>query len=108
MVADGLADLQILWSNVPIVFCETRQLAKEWTYRLLAAAHVWPITERAVLQRISPTKIDVNELDQAAAVPKPSTAEVRAWARPAGLPVPDRGRLHSEIKQAWHDANDAN
>ena len=107
-VADGLAELQIRWPNVPIVFCETRQLAEEWTYRFLAAAHAWAITEHAALQRISPTKIDVTELDQAAAEPQPSTAEVRAWARTFGLPVPDRGRLRPEIWQAWHDANDPN
>ena len=63
MVADGLAELQIRWPNVPIVFCETRQLSEEWTYRFLAAAHHWAITEHAALQRISPTKIDVSELD---------------------------------------------
>jgi hypothetical protein len=26
---------------VPIVFCETRKLAEEWTYRYLAAAWTW-------------------------------------------------------------------
>jgi ERCC4 domain-containing protein len=108
VVADGLAELQIRWPNVPIVFCETRPLAEEWIYRFLAAAHVWAITEHAALQRISPTRIDVTELDQAAAAPEPSTAEVRAWARAIGLPVPDRGRLRPDIWQAWHDANDAN
>ena len=41
LVADGLAELQVRWPNVPIVFCETRQLAEEWTYRFLAAAHAW-------------------------------------------------------------------
>ena len=108
LVADGLAELQIRWPNVPVVFCETRQLAEEWTYRFLAAAHVWAITENAALQRISPTRIDVTELNQAAAAPAPSTAEVRAWARAVGLPVPDRGRLHADIWRAWHKANDAN
>lgn len=108
VVADGLAELQIRWPNVPIVFCETRPLAEEWTYRFLAAAHVWAITEHAALQRISLTRIDVTELDQAAAAPEPSTAEVRSWARAAGLPVSDRGRLRPDIWQAWHDANDPN
>ena len=84
MVADGLAELQIRWPNVPVVFCETRQLAEEWTYRFLAAAHVWAITEHAALQRISPTKINLTELDQAAAAPQPSTGEVRAWAPQPG------------------------
>ncbi len=65
MVADGLAELQIRWPNVPVVFCETRQLAEEWTYRFLAAAHAWAITEHAALQRISPTNIDITELDRA-------------------------------------------
>ena len=105
VVADGLAELQIRWPNVAIVFCETRQLAEEWTYRFLAAAHAWASTEHAALQRISPIKIDMTELGQAVAAPEPSTAEVRAWARQVGLPVPDRGRLSPDIWQAWHDAN---
>jgi len=29
LVADGLAEVQVRWPNVPIVFCETRQLAEE-------------------------------------------------------------------------------
>ena len=41
----GVAELQIRWPNVPVVFCETRQLTEGWTYRFLAAAHVWAITE---------------------------------------------------------------
>jgi hypothetical protein len=53
VVADGLAELQIRWPNVPIVFCQTRQLAEEWTYRVLGAADAWAITEHAALQRIS-------------------------------------------------------
>jgi hypothetical protein len=108
MVADGLAELQIRWPNVTIMFCETRQLAQEWTYRFLAAAHAWAITEHAALQRISPTNIDITELDQAPAAPQPSTAEVRTWARTAGLPVPARGRLRPEIWQAWHDTHHPN
>lgn len=106
VVADGLAELQIRWPNVPMVFCETRQLAEEWTYRFLAAAHDWALTEHPALQRISSIKIDIADLDQAPATPEPSTAVVRAWARTCGLAVPDRGRLRPEIWQAWRDAND--
>ena len=108
MVADGLAEQQIRWPNVPIVFCETRRLAEEWICRFLAAAHLSAITEHAALQRISPARIGVCELDQAAAAPEPNIAEVCAWARAVGLPVPDRGRPRPDIWQAWHDANDAN
>ncbi|WP_375481333.1 ERCC4 domain-containing protein [uncultured Mycobacterium sp.] len=107
VVADGLAELQIRWPNVPVVFCETRQLAEEWTYRFLAAAHAWAVTEHTALQHISSIRIDISELHRAAVAPEPSTAEVRAWARAAGLPVPNRGRLNPDIWQAWHDANDA-
>ena len=38
VVADGLAELQVRYPSVPIVFGETRQLAQEWTYRFLGAA----------------------------------------------------------------------
>jgi ABC-type Zn uptake system ZnuABC Zn-binding protein ZnuA len=33
-VADGLAELQVRWESVPIVFCENRKLAEEWTLPL--------------------------------------------------------------------------
>ena len=101
MIADGLAEVQVRWPNVPIVYCETRPLAEEWTYRFLAAAHTWAATEAAALQRISPVRVDIATPP---AVSGPSTAEVRAWARAAGLAVPDRGRLRPEIWQAWRDA----
>jgi ERCC4-type nuclease len=41
VVADGLAELQVRWPSVPVVWCETRKLAEEWTYRFLAAAYRW-------------------------------------------------------------------
>lgn len=108
MVADGLAELQIRWPNVAIVFCETRQLAEEYTYRFLAAANAWATTEHDAIQRLSPTTVDMahldmEHLDQARPATTPSTAEVRAWARSTGLPVPDRGRLRPEIWTAWYD-----
>ncbi|MDQ1320733.1 MAG: hypothetical protein QG655_1976 [Actinomycetota bacterium] len=105
MVADGLAELQVCWPNVPVVFCETRKLAEEWTYRFLAAAQAWSATEDAVLQRISPTTVDLPKPDDTRAAAGPTTAEVRAWARDAGLSVPDRGRLRPEIWTAWQEAN---
>jgi hypothetical protein len=100
-VADGLAELQIRWPGVPIVFCETRALAEEWTYRYLAAAHTWAIAEPAAVARIGPV---ISDLDHAPDGPDPSTAEVRAWARDHGITVPDRGRLRPEVWNAWHAA----
>jgi hypothetical protein len=102
VVADGLAELQVRWPNVPIVYAEARPLAEEWTYRYLAAAHAWAATEDAAVTRIGPL---VSDLDRAPAAPGPSTAEVRAWAREHGITVPDRGRLRPEIFDAWHAAH---
>jgi hypothetical protein len=103
-IADGLAELQVRWPGVPIVFCETRQLAEEWTYRYLAAAHAWASTEAALAERLGASIV---REDTAATheAPQPSTSEVRTWARTAGLVVPDRGRLRPEIRQAWRDAH---
>ncbi len=53
LVADGLAELQVRWPTIPILFCETRKLAEEWTYRYLAAASAWAATEPAVLARLA-------------------------------------------------------
>jgi ERCC4 domain/Lsr2 len=102
VVADGLAELQVRWPNVPIVFAETRQLAQEWTYRYLAAAQHWAETEDAALTRLGPL---LSDLDSAPQAPGPSTAEVRAWARGNGISVPDRGRLRPEVLDAWHAAH---
>ena len=51
VVADGRAELQVTWPNVPIVFCETRKLAEEWTYRFLAAARAWADVEATLASR---------------------------------------------------------
>jgi len=100
-VADGIAELQVRWPSIPIVFCETRKLAEEWTYRYLAAARAWAADEETALARIG---VGADDTAGAPPQPGPSTAEVRAWARANGLAVPDRGRLRPEIHQAWQDA----
>ena len=100
-VADALAECQVRWPTIPIVFCETRSLAEEWTYRYLAAAWQWATTEPAAQARTATTD---PLLLTAPGRPEPSVAEVRAWARRAGLDVPDRGRLRPEIWDAWRAA----
>jgi hypothetical protein len=104
MVADGLAELQVRWPDVPIIFCETRQLAEEWTYRFLAAARAWAETEAAALDRGIPLAGETS-LGNAPAAPGPATAEVRAWARAQGITVPSRGKLRPEIWDAWRTAH---
>jgi hypothetical protein len=103
VVADGIAELQIRWPTVPIVFCDTRQLAQEWVYRYLAAARAWAESEPEAAARVSGPPL--GELAAAPSGPEPATAEVRAWARAQGLDVPDRGRLRPEIFAAWREAH---
>jgi hypothetical protein len=107
LVADGLAELQVRWPNVPVVFCETRALAEEWTYRFLAAAHSWVATEAAATERLTrlAAAAAATELAAAPGLPEPSTAEVRAWARAPGLAVPGRGKLRPEIWAVWRTAH---
>lgn len=106
IVADGLAELQIRYPTIPIVFCETRKLAEEWTYRYLAAAHTWAESETAALHRIGLTaQTPAEPVTDRDATAAPSTADIRAWARANGIAVPDRGRLRPEIHQAWRDAH---
>jgi hypothetical protein len=49
MVAEMLAAAQVRYPNVPIVFCENRALAQEWTYRFLGAALAYADEERLTL-----------------------------------------------------------
>jgi len=106
LVADGLAELQVRWPNVPIVFCETRQLAEEWTYRFLAAAQTWAETEAVAPGRFIPAAEETG-FDEAPAAPEPATAEVRAWAGLHGIAVPDRGKLRREVWDARRTAHPA-
>jgi hypothetical protein len=64
LVADAIAECQVRWPNIPIVFCETRGLAEEWTYRYLAAAQAWAVAEPAAIERIGawPTAEEVEEV----------------------------------------------
>ena len=102
IVADGLGEAAVRYPNVPIIFAETRQLAQEWTYRFLGAAVAEHATEAGGLARIE-------ALTPAGPVPasEPTTAEVRAWARGAGLDVPRGGRLRPEIWAAFRDTQPA-
>jgi hypothetical protein len=102
-VADGLAELQVRWPAVPIVYCDTRKLAEEWTYRYLAAAHTWAEAELPAQARIGLAE----DPRHGGPAPAPTAREIRDWARTAGLAVQDRGRLRPEIIQAWQEAHSA-
>ena len=93
VVANGLAELQVHFPTVPIVFCETRPLAEEWTYRFLGAALSAELDAADTDERITPGDAAV------------SNAEVRAWAKQRGLAVSDRGRLAGPVMDAFWAAN---
>lgn len=99
VVADGLAECQVAWPTVPIVFCETRKLAQEWTYRFLAAAF-------AAAEQELGGELAVASLATAKplAPAPPSPAEVRLWARAQGYRVSDRGRVPKELVEAYRVA----
>ena len=80
VVADGLAELQVRWPTIPIVFCETRTLAEEWTYRYLAAAQPWADTEPDALARIDGA--DPRPGPDRAGRPRPGTARRRPRCGP--------------------------
>jgi hypothetical protein len=102
-VADGVAELQVRYPSVPIVYCESRKLAEEWTYRYLAAAYAWAREEAPVRARIGNAELDV--LADAPSVPAPSSAELRAWARANRMEVSDRGRISQDVSAAWYRAH---
>lgn len=104
VVADGLAEVQVAWPNVPIVFCETRKLAEEWVYRFLAATRIWAAAESFAPAQVETQPVPVTPAPAASRV---STMEIRVWARLNGFEVPDRGRLRPEVVHAWHDAHPA-
>jgi hypothetical protein len=100
IVAGGLAEAQVRFPTVPIVFCETRQLAQEWTYRFLGAAVAHHHDDQHGEWRAA-------ELPDAGAVPpaEPTTADVRRWAIASGHDVSDRGLLRPEIWDAYRSAH---
>ena len=78
-IADELAELQIRYPNVPIVHCDTRKLAEEWTYRFLAAAHAWARDEPLARARVgSAGGSEPESVLAGPSAPPPSSAELRA------------------------------
>jgi hypothetical protein len=102
VVTEGLAEAQVRFPTVPIVFCETRPLAQEWAYRFLGAAtaHHGEHLDAARLESALPAAAPL-------APRQPTPAEVRAWAVATGLPVAAAGRIRPEIIDAYRRAHAA-
>ena len=100
VVAAGIAECQVRYPMVPILFCETRPLAQEWVYRFFGAAveHYVQDAGAAVLEANLPAAPMLEAAE-------PSIAVVRAWATTQGLAVSDRGRVRPEIWAAYRIAH---
>ena len=100
VVAEGIAELQVQFPTVPIVFCETRALDQEWSYRFLGAA----LDE---LSSHPSADLLASELRPTGPVPTApaSTMEVRTWALGAGIAVSDRGQLRRDVWRAYEEAH---
>lgn len=99
VVADGIAECQIRFPSVPIVFCETRKLAQEWTYRFLAAARVGLAEER-----VGADAVGALEAASPLAPAPPPPADVRRWAVRADIVVSDRGRIPAAVMDQYLEA----
>jgi uncharacterized protein YciI len=100
LVAEGLAETQVRFPEVPIVFCETRPLAQEWAYRFLGAAREHHLTDLAGAEQ-------ADRLPVAGPLPpaEPTPAEVRAWAKAAGIEIGDAGRIPRSVRRAWDETH---
>ncbi len=100
VVAEGLAEAQVRFPEVPIVFCETRLLAQEWTYRFLGAALEHHLNDEPAARRVESLPVAL-ELGP----PPPTTAAIRAWAAQEGMVVAATGRLRPEVIAAYEEAH---
>ena len=83
-----------------IVFCQTRRLTQEYTYRYLAAAYtrVADSSDTATVFGADAT------LAVAPDQPEPNTIEIQAWPVASACPSPTAA-VRPAIRQAWHDAH---
>ncbi len=96
-VAEALAEAQARFPSVPVVFCETRPLAQEWTYRWLGACltEVGAARATAAVEDSFPAGRPVPEVPA-------SPAEIRAWARAQGIEISNRGRIPADLLRRFH------
>jgi hypothetical protein len=99
VVADGIAECQIRFPTVPIVFSENRKLAQEWTYRFLAAARVGLCEEM-----VGDLAVRGLESAPALAPAPPAPSDVRAWASAHDIVVSDRGRIPMAVMDQYLQA----
>jgi hypothetical protein len=94
--AEALAEAQVRFPTVPIVFCETRPLAQEWAYRWLGAC-LAELDAAAGTVDVEATFAPGGPVQTAA----PRPAEIRQWARGQGLSVSDKGRIPADVVRRY-------
>ena len=104
VIADGLAECQLTWPSVPILFLETRPLAQEWTYRWLGAC-LDELRNAAATVDLEHTFPPAPLTAVPPALPQVQPAEIRAWAHDHGLDVPARGRIPAAVREAYAAAH---
>ncbi len=98
-IAEALAEAQARFPTVPIVFCETRPLAQEWTYRWLGAC-LAELGAAADVADVEASFAPGGPLPQR----EPAPAEIRAWAQAHGIAVSARGKIPAELRAAYSAA----
>jgi len=108
-VAEALAEAQARFPAVPIVFCETRPLAQEWTYRWLGAclAELGAAEDHRDLETTFASGAPVMLHPVATRKPEFEPAAIRAWAVDVGFPVSDRGRIPAKLLDAYRKRESA-
>ena len=101
VLAEGIAEAQVRFPSVPIVFAETRPLAQEWTYRFLGAA----LAHQGEHHQAGIGHVRKFVAAGPIALREPSIADVRAWARAVGIDVADKGRLRPDVRAAYESAH---
>jgi hypothetical protein len=99
--AEALAEAQVRFPSVPIVFCESRPLAQEWAYRWLGACLV-ELAAAAATSEVETTFAAAGPVPPA----EPRSADVRRWARTQGLDVSDRGRIPRDVLHRYRSTVD--
>lgn len=100
VVAESLAECQVAFPSVPIVFCDNRKLAQEWAFRFLGAALAAARDDDAAVAAVA-------GFAEGTTLPprEPTQAEIRAWAVGEGLSVSDRGRIRADVVRSYRLAH---
>ena len=96
-VAEALAERRPDFRRVPVMFCENRAMAQEWTYRWLGACLDELLTVQATSE-LEQTFADAMINEQ----PGPGSAVRLGIVAGAeqGIAVPDKGRVPLTVRQA--------